>query len=240
LPKRPSTRLVDVIDAPPPAAAAKAAPAQSDAAAPSRRGGRPTLERSREIEQAIFEAAREQFLAVGVEAAALEVIAANAGVSKSTIYARYGTKEALLRAVVEDRIEAWRLEMTARQGPMPEDLKDCLRYLARSVVENLASEELRALQRVISTSAEAGGELARTLHEVGHKIAITAYVEQIQHGTRDYRVPPRSPTRVAEMLLASLAGWYDAHSRVREIPVEEALAYADHVVDILWAGRSAW
>ncbi|MGR4863154.1 TetR/AcrR family transcriptional regulator [Caulobacter sp. LARHSG274] len=239
MPKRP-TALADSSDKKARAAVTPAPEVAADDGAMLRRGGRPTLEQAREIEQAILAAARDQFLTLGVEAAALEVIAANAKVSKSTIYSRYGTKEALLRAVVEDRIKAWGVAGAARRGPMPDDFKDRLRYLARSVVEDLGSEELRAFQRVISTSTAAGGEIARTLHEVGHKLAINAFSEEIRLGTRDHLVPPRSPTRVAEMLMASLAGWYDAHSRVRDIPAEEAHTYADHVVDVLFAGRSAW
>lgn len=207
---------------------------------PVRRGGRPTAARVEAINQAILDVARDQFLSVGVEAAAMETIASAAGVSKGTLYARYPTKEALVRAVVEDRIAAWGVSADARLGPMPDDFKERLRYFARSVVESMATEELRALQRVISTGGQPGGELARALHEAGHKVAVASLVEEIRNGTREHPVPPRNPERVAEMFMAMLFGWYDAHHRVREISAEEARTYADHAVDVIFAGRSAW
>lgn len=228
-------------------AAERAAPAdappvrtQSAPPAPSRRGGRPTLARVEAINNAILNVAREQFLAVGVEAAAMETIAAAAGVSKGTLYARYPTKEALIRSVVEGLIEAWGVAADTRLGPKPEDFKERLQYFARSVVQSQATEELRTLQRVISTGGETGEEMARALHEVGHKVAIAGLVAEIRDGTRDYPAPPRNPERVAEMFLAVLFGWYDVHHRVRDISPEEAQAYADHAVDVLFAGRAAW
>jgi hypothetical protein len=42
------------------------------------------------------------------------------------------------------------------------------------------------------------------------------------------------------MLMAMLTGWYDAHARVREVTLEEAKAYADHAVDVIFQGRAAW
>jgi len=205
-----------------------------------RRGGRPTAARVEAINTAILDVAREQFLAVGVEAAAMETIASAAGVSKGTLYARYPTKEALVRAVVEDRIVAWGIASNISLGPKPDDFKDRLRYFARSVMESMATEELRTLQRVVATGGETGGELARALHEVGHKVAIAELAREIRDGTRDYAAPPRNPERVAEMFMAMLYGWYDVHHRVREIEPDEALTYADHAVDVLFAGRAAW
>lgn len=214
--------------------------AQYPQAAPRRRGGRPTAARVEAINSAILDVAREQFLTVGVEGAAMETIAAAANISKGTLYARYPTKEALVRAVVEDRIIAFGVASDTMLGPKPQDFKERLRYFARAVVGSMVTEDLRALQRVIATGGETGGEMARALHEAGHKIAIAGLVQEIRDGTRDWPVPPRNPERVAEMFLAILFGWYDAHHRVREIPTEEALTYADHAVDVLFAGRGDW
>ncbi|MGH1560414.1 hypothetical protein ACRAWD_27615 [Caulobacter segnis] len=41
--------------------------------------------------------------------------------------------------------------------------------------------------------------------------------DTIIEGTAHFRPPPRDPARVAEMPMAMLTGWYDAHRRVREI-----------------------
>ena len=35
-------------------------------------------------------------------------------------------------------------------------------------------------------------------------------------------------------------GWHAVHDPLREISREEAITYADHAVDVIFAGRSAW
>ena len=207
---------------------------------PSRKGGRPTAARKETINSAILAAGREQFLTHGFDATSIEGIALAAGIAKGTLYSRYPTKEALLQAVVAERLEGWQKEAATRDGPIPDDLKQALHHLCHTILESLVSEEIRAFQRILTSNADAAGELARTLHEAGHKTAISALSDVIIKGTENFAAPPRSPTRVAEMLMAMLTGWYDAHSRVREVTMEEAKAYADHAVDVVFLGRAAW
>ncbi|MGR4866080.1 TetR/AcrR family transcriptional regulator [Caulobacter sp. LARHSG274] len=210
------------------------------AAPPLRKGGRPTAARKEAIDMAILAAGREQFLACGFDATSMEAVALAAGTAKGTLYSRYPTKEALLRAVVADRLEAWQADAAARSGPIPSDLKQALHHLAHTILDSLLSEEIHAFQRVLTSSADQDGKLARVLHEVGHRTAIAALAETIVRGTGNFAAPPRDPTRVAEMLMAMLTGWYDAHARVREVTLEEAKAYADHAVDVIFQGRAAW
>ena len=42
------------------------------------------------------------------------------------------------------------------------------------------------------------------------------------------------------MLMAMLAGWWAAQQELGAVELEEGLAYADHAVDVLLDGRSAW
>jgi TetR/AcrR family transcriptional repressor of mexJK operon len=69
---------------------------------PPTRRGRP---RDPERYQRILEAARNHFYAHGLERASVDAIAAEAGVSKMTIYSNFGSKEGLFEAVVQDRTE---------------------------------------------------------------------------------------------------------------------------------------
>lgn len=211
-----------------------------DALIPSKRGGRPTAARKEAIESDILAVGREQFLTLGFDATSMEAVAVAAGIAKGTLYKRYPTKELLLQAVVADRLEAWHGEAEARHGPAPADLKQALHHSCHTILDSLVSEEIHAFQRVLTRGADNAGELARTLHEVGHKAAIAALTRTIVDGTQNFAAPPRNPTRCAEMLMAMLTGWYDAHSRVREVSMEEARTYADHAVDIFFLGRAAW
>ncbi|MBD3920441.1 TetR/AcrR family transcriptional regulator [Paenibacillus sp. PR3] len=60
---------------------------------PPRRPGRP---RSEQADEAILRAARELILEFGVQSFSMDMLALRAGVSKPTIYRRWGTKEELL------------------------------------------------------------------------------------------------------------------------------------------------
>ena len=65
------------------------------------RGGRPPLEVAARLGDHILDIALQQFMAHGPEGASMDRIAAAANVSKRTLYARYGSKNGLLVAAVE-------------------------------------------------------------------------------------------------------------------------------------------
>jgi AcrR family transcriptional regulator len=205
------------------------------------RAGRPTAERVEAINQAILDAAREHFLASGFEATPMEAVAASANISKGTLYARYPTKEALLRAVVEAQVEAWRALDARRRPPAPPaDLQAKLRHHARRIVEALGSEQVRDFEALVRGAGPPGCELARVLHETGYRMAITALAGHIAEGTRKDAAPARDPERVAEMLMAMLYGWHGANETVRRVRPAEARAFADSAVRLLFAGRAGW
>ena len=77
-------------------------PKTDDDAAPPPRRGRP---RDPERCQRIMEAARSHFYAHGLERASVDAIAADAGVSKMTIYSHFVSKEGLFEAVVRERTD---------------------------------------------------------------------------------------------------------------------------------------
>jgi len=77
-------------------------PKTSNDAAPKPQRGRP---RDPERCKRILDAATRYFSAHGLERASLEAIAAEAGVSKMTIYSHFGSKEGLFQAVVRQRTE---------------------------------------------------------------------------------------------------------------------------------------
>jgi AcrR family transcriptional regulator len=70
----------------------------------------------------ILDVARELFCRDGIHATGIDRILAEAGASKMTLYARYGSKDALLRAVLTEEGDDWRQRFFARldqAGPEP-------------------------------------------------------------------------------------------------------------------------
>ena len=213
---------------------------KSNSPAPKTRAGRPTAERVEAIDRNILQSAQQAFDTCGFEAASMEAIATAANVSKSTLYSRYPAKDALLQAVVEARIADWQAERYRGGSAMPSDFKQRLVFHARGLLESLAWDGVRAFDRILRDGAGPARDLARALYETAYQQAIDDLTEEIRQGTRDYPVPPRNPARVAEMLIAVISGWHTVHDTIQPITREEADAYAEHAVDVIFAGRSAW
>jgi TetR/AcrR family transcriptional repressor of mexJK operon len=228
-----------------PRSAAPAAPAARPRgrvlqAEPKTRAGRPTAARVEAIDRNILAAARETFHASGFEAASMEAIAAAANVSKSTLYSRYAAKDALLRAVVEAQITDWSLERHRGRGPLPSDFKQRLVFHARDVLESLRWDGVRSFERILRDPNGPARDVAKALYETAYQQAVDDLTREIVRGTQDFPAPPRDPVRVAEMLIAMMSGWHAVHDMVRPATSEEANAYAEHAVDVLFAGRAAW
>jgi TetR/AcrR family transcriptional repressor of mexJK operon len=208
-------------------------------AAAKRGPGRPTAARVEAINRAILAEARNEFRNSGYEAARMEAIAAAAGVSKGTLYDRYPTKEALLRAVVAERVATWSEDWQPDDGPIPADLRQRLKKRARGFMEYYCSGKLDLLERLF-TSGPSMDELRRMRYEVGHKRTIQVIAQDIIERTPDTPIQPRAAVRLAEMLLGMLYGWWRMHQEARRVTREEALAFADYAVDVLFDGCSAW
>jgi TetR/AcrR family transcriptional regulator, mexJK operon transcriptional repressor len=118
----------------------------SQAVDPPATGGR--VEKRR----AIMDAARRVFFSHGFVETSVDTIAAEAGVSKQTIYNHFGDKRALFLAVITAVQEE---ASTAAQGvPAPdvagtEDIEIGLRQLARVMIEAALVRDIVALRRIV-------------------------------------------------------------------------------------------
>ena len=79
--------------------------AHPDRRAAEPRRGRPKKEEVALIDRDVLDAARSRFVAAGFDGTTMEAIAAQAGVTKATLYLRYPDKGALPRAVIGGTVE---------------------------------------------------------------------------------------------------------------------------------------
>lgn len=214
-------------------------PAPKRLRAVSSKPGRPTAKRVEAINEIILASARKHFLSEGYDRTSIDDIAATARVSKSTLYGRYQTKDALRLAVVVAELDHFHALAEQRSEPKSTDLKRCLQRQARVMSAALMSPESRALDRLVGDSRHDGGELAKILH-ARHQQIMSDVARDISERARDFVISPQAAARVAEVLFTSLIGW-DAVRKVSGAPsAEEARRYADDLVDIIWAGRGDW
>ena len=118
----------------------------SQAVDPSGLGGRPGKRR------AILDAARRVFFSNGFVQTSVDTIAAEAGVSKQTIYNHFGDKRALFAAVAE-AVQAEARAATEARGASrfveSGDLEHDLRLLARVLVDAALIKDVVALRRIV-------------------------------------------------------------------------------------------
>lgn len=123
--------------------------------------GKGTREGSAQKRSAILQAARARFLADGFDRTSMDLVAAEAGVSKRTVYDYYGDKRTLLAAVVDQTIEGL---SAAVQGAIDENLidvprsaaglEDALIAFAEHITASaIGSSDYSALMRLLSTEA---------------------------------------------------------------------------------------
>jgi TetR/AcrR family transcriptional regulator, mexJK operon transcriptional repressor len=197
------------------------------------RRGRPTAARVEAIEHSIFNEAKAQFLTLGFEGAAMEVVATRAGVSKGTLYARYPTKEALLRSVIETQMETWWSEGSRGDRLLPEDPRERLRNRARTAIVFAGTEDAGRFAALIYSIATTAPELAKTFYARGYKSGTEQFIRDIAEWDRGHGPLPHSPRVLAEMLMAMLIGWISTERTVRSVSVAEAEAFADQAIDLV-------
>ena len=115
-----------------------------------KKAGRPTDAAKRE---AIIEAACRAFFEDGYAASSIEQIAANAGVSKVTIYNRFGDKRSLFAASVEAECE--KMRGTFEVPAMPQaSLRDRLLAIGEAMSAFLSRPEMVQFERRIAAETE--------------------------------------------------------------------------------------
>lgn len=198
-----------------------------------RRRGRPTLDRVAAIDAAIQEAALGIFLDLGYEAASMDAIALQAGVSKGTLYARYENKELLFRAVLEEELKRWSRRAGSQDHLLPRELVPRLRHHARTLVEVFGWLEYRRLARLIDGAAAALPNVALHWEEMGAKRYLRFLAEDMARVAGDKQADWDFH---AKLFLFSISGWYRAEAVERTVQDEEVLEFADRVIDMIQTG----
>ncbi len=190
-----------------------------------RKRGRPTAAERRARESEILSASLAVFLRSGFGNATIDEIAAAAQVTKRTIYAYFGDKDALFTAMVKDLAVTVSLDAATDHGLLP--------ALAGRIVFRVHSDELVGLHRLVIAEAGRFPELARVLHSHGDARHIARLAEHIRAECGASRAP------LAEPLFSLLLG--ERHRRrllgLEPAPTaEQAAAHAGRALAHLGLG----
>jgi len=119
-----------------------------------------------EKRQAVLDAAKRLFPQFGFDGVSMEAIAAEAGVSKLTVYSHYGDKDALFSATIRAKCEEMlppTLFQAAAKGPIRRQLTS----IARAFFALVTSPEAIGMQRVMSTLMDTDSRLPQMFWEAG-------------------------------------------------------------------------
>jgi TetR/AcrR family transcriptional repressor of mexJK operon len=203
------------------------------------RVGRPTADRVEAINRAILAAAKEQFFRVGVPAASMDTIRAQAGVSKGTLYSRYPTKDALLAAVIESQLADW-IELESFPEYAGEPVAEVLRVHGRLLMRYALDPDMRGIGDLLRGPAAPPRELVHRMYDAGYRRGIRHLAGMIDAATAADGRPARRPERVAELLMTIVIGWAHSHEIVGDATPAAAEEAADQAVEFLLAAREVW
>ncbi|MDX2142843.1 MAG: TetR/AcrR family transcriptional regulator [Rhodospirillaceae bacterium] len=161
--------------------------------------------RREERKRAIIEAAEQVFLEKGFEAGSLDDVARRAKASKATIYAHYGNKVGLFRAIVGEKINA--IFEPVRQGELVHaPVPAVLRGLGTAFLKRMLSPEVVRFYRLMVSQGTQFPELAQIWFANGPRTAIATLSAFLKERGAAGEVDIADPELAAEFFLMSLRG----------------------------------
>ncbi len=116
---------------------------------------------------AILDAARDLFMAHGFAGTSMDNLAAEANVSKATLYSHFSDKDALYRAIIENKVENYQLEDFSVRlcGEMETDLQ----LVAESLQALIYDDEAINMLRMVISESRQQSPIVKLFEESGPK-----------------------------------------------------------------------
>ena len=159
---------------------------------------------------AILEAAKQLFVREGFAGASIDKIAADAGVSKLTVYSHFGDKEALFAAAIRAKCEElmpadlFQLEL---KGP----LRSQLQAIASAFFALVCSDEAISTQRMMIAPGNADDPLRKLFWEAGPKHTHADFAAFLRARIEAGELEIPDVTRATEQFFILLKGDLHAH-----------------------------
>lgn len=150
--------------------------------------------------------ALDQFLERGFDQATVEGIAADVGMAKRTIYARYSDKLALFEAAVEKAVDSYTISAEELASAEAGNLRDTLINVARLRMANLSRPETIKLQRVLTAQSYRTPDLFRKAFGRSMAPTIAFLEEQFTRHSQLGAIPLANPRQTATAFLSLVVG----------------------------------
>lgn len=183
---------------------------------------------------AILAAAKTLFPQRGFDGVSMDAIAAEAGVSKLTVYSHFKDKEALFYEAVKERCES-QLPHELFEVKPGGTIREALIRIGRAFHALVTSPEAINLQRVMAAQAMSDPRLAQLFYEAGPKRTLAEMESFLRQAHATGALDIDDPARAAEHFLCLLKG--ELHMRMlvgccSAPPRGHCNAHVDSVVDL--------
>jgi TetR/AcrR family transcriptional repressor of mexJK operon len=179
-----------------------------DETAPKPQRGRP---RDPERCRRILEAAKSHFYAHGLERASVDAIAAEAGVSKMTVYSNFGSKEGLFEAVVRERTERVMGGVAGVETLDPKQPRKALLTIGQQFLALTREEDVLGKFRTLYGAAGAQPEACRAFYRQGPDRLNEELAAYLRRANAAGTLKVRHPRQAANLFLSMFMG--DGHVR---------------------------
>ena len=200
------------------------------------RRGRPTRHEARALEDRVRQAALDAFVAEGFAGTTMASVAAAAGITKRTLYAKYPDKEALFAAVIPWGLAQMPVRDLAVVAP-DGDLGTALRTLGLAVVARLVDPHAVRLRRLAVLESHRFPEFARHADADLRRQSVRPVIDLLAGHVDRGDVVVEDLDLAADLFIAMVAGASTilADMGVTRTPDEEA-RHVDHAVRLFLSG----
>jgi TetR/AcrR family transcriptional repressor of mexJK operon len=203
----------------------------SDISFPTSGPGRPKDPAKR---KAILEAAKNLFLSNGYDGSSMDAIAAEAGVSKLTVYSHFTDKETLFSAAVKAKCEEQLPELLF-ELPTDASIESVLLNIGRSFHQLINSRESVELHRVMVAMANQDPKLARMFYEAGPLQVLREMTGLLAQANQAGKLRIEQPLNAAEHFFCLIKGGHNFRLLIGcSAPLEgkEAEQHVQEVVEL--------
>jgi TetR/AcrR family transcriptional repressor of mexJK operon len=183
-------------------------PGPKDDGAPKPQRGRP---RDPERCRRILEAARNHFYEHGLARASVDAIAADAGVSKMTVYSHFGSKEGLFEAVVRERTDRVMGGVAGVEALDPKQPRKALLAIGEQFLALTREEGALGKFRSVYGAAGAQPEACRAFYRQGPERLIGELASYLRRADAAGTLKVPHPRQAADLFLSMFKG--DGHVR---------------------------
>jgi TetR/AcrR family transcriptional repressor of mexJK operon len=177
--------------------------ARPQAPAPKPRRGRP---RDPERGRRILEAAQRHFNEHGLQRANVDAIAADAGVSKMTVYNNFGSKEGLFQAVVRDRTATVMAGVPGTGAQDPDQPEKALLAIGARFLALARGDDALGAMRSVYGVAGTQPEVCRAFYMDGPESVNGELAAYLRHAHSAGTLKVRNPLQAADLFLSMFLG----------------------------------